>query len=57
MKASAASPRQQSIEETSVQELETIYYPGYVQDMISSNPERLQWEIEEFEKQFSKKNW
>jgi hypothetical protein len=56
MKASAASTRQQSIEEICVLELESIYYPGYVQQMIDINPEKLQWELHEIEKQFSKKN-
>lgn len=56
MKTSATITRQQSIEETSVQELDIIYYPGYAQQMMETDPERLQWEIKEFERQFSKKN-
>jgi hypothetical protein len=56
MKALAASTRQQSIEEICVLELESIYYPGYVQQMTDTNPEKLQWELHEIEKQFSKKN-
>jgi uncharacterized short protein YbdD (DUF466 family) len=56
MNATAASVRQQSIEQSSVQELNMIYFSDYVEQMMETNPERLVWEIREFQKQFSEKN-
>jgi hypothetical protein len=57
MKALVQITRQQNIEEIFAQELEQIYYPGYLEQMSTSNPDRLEWELEEFESQFSKKNY
>ena len=42
----------QSIEMIAVQELENIYYPGYVQE---TDQEKVEWELKEFLSQFSKK--
>jgi hypothetical protein len=52
----AKNTLQQSIEEIFIQELDQIYYPGYTQDLIASEPEKLEWELKEFQSQFSKKN-
>ncbi len=56
MKALVQITRQQNIEEIFAQELEQIYYPGYLEQMSTSHPDRLEWELKEFESQFSKKN-
>ena len=53
MKALARITQQQSIEEIFVQELDQIYYPGYTEDLIASGPEKFDWELKEFQKQFS----
>jgi len=56
MKALAQITRQQSIEEIFVQELDQIYYPGYTEEIIASDPEKFNWELKEFHAQFSKKS-
>lgn len=56
MKISATNTRQQSIEQSSVEELNLIYFSGYVEQMMESDPEKLLWEINEYQQQFSKKN-
>jgi hypothetical protein len=56
MKALAAITYQQSIEEIFVKELDQIYYPGYTEDLIASEPEKFIWEFNEFKGQFSRKN-
>jgi hypothetical protein len=56
MKASAANAQQQSIVDIFVQELDQIYYPGYVEEILASEPERFEWELNEFQGQFSRKN-
>ena len=45
--------QEQSLEEIFVQELEQIYYPGYTEDLIASDPEKFDWELKEFQGQFS----
>ena len=56
MNALAQITRQQSIEEIFAQQLEEIYFPGYIEQMNETNPEKLEWELKEFQSQFSKKN-
>ena len=56
MKAYAAITHQQSIEEIFIQELDLIYYPGYSKEIIASEPEKFQWEFNEFQGQFSVRN-
>jgi len=56
MKALAANTLQQSIEEIFINELDQIYYPGYTEELIDSEPEKFYWELKEFQGQFSIKN-
>lgn len=56
MKALAQITQQQSIEEIFVHELDQIYYPGYSQELIASDPEKFDWELQEFQGQFSRPN-
>ena len=46
--------REQSIEEIFVNELDMIYYPGYAQEIIESDPAKFDWELAEFKAQFQK---
>lgn len=56
MKALAQITRQQSLEEIFVNELDQIYYPGYTEDLIATEPDKFYWELREFQGQFSIKN-
>ena len=57
MKASNKNTyQQQSIVEIIVQVLDQIYYPGYAEEIIASEPEKFDWELKEFQGQFSIKN-
>jgi len=56
MKAIAQITRQQSIEEIFINEIDMIYYPGYSEEIIASDPEKFQWEFNEFQSQFTVKN-
>ena len=53
MKALANHTDQQSLVEILVQELDQIYYPGYSEELIASEPEKFTWEFNEFQGQFS----
>ena len=53
MKALANHTHQQSLVEIFVQELDQIYYPGYSEELIASEPEKFTWEFNEFQGQFS----
>jgi len=52
MKALAQMTHQQSLEDIFVQELDQIYYPGYSEDLIASDPSKFDWELKEFQGQF-----
>ena len=56
MKALAQMTYQQSLEDIFVQELDQIYYPGYTEDLIASDPSKFDWELKEFQGQFSIKH-
>jgi hypothetical protein len=56
MKALAKITHQQSVEAIFAQELEQVYFPGYIEQMNETNPEKIEWELKEFQSQFSKKN-
>jgi len=56
MKALAQITRQQSLEEIFINELDQIYYPGYSEEIIASDPEKFDWELKEFQGQFTKKS-
>ena len=53
MKTTAATTRQQSIEEMFIHEMDQIYYPGYSEELMASEPEKFTWEFNEFQGQFS----
>lgn len=44
--------QEQSMIAISLQELEELYYPGYTEDLLDSDPERLNWELKELRSQF-----
>jgi hypothetical protein len=48
----AITTREQSIEEMFVTELDTIYYPGYAEEIASVDPEKYKWELAEYRGQF-----
>ena len=56
MKALTNNTHQQSLVEIFVQELDQIYYPGYTEELIASEPEKFNWELKEFQGQFSLEN-
>ena len=56
MTALAKETRKQSFEEMFVQHIESIYYPGFSEDMSEEQSALYDWEFKEFQKQFSGKN-
>ena len=56
MTALAKETRNQSIEEMFIQQMEDIYYPGYSEEMTREQAIRYEWELKEFQSQFSVKN-
>ena len=56
MTALAKETHRQSIEELFIQQMEDIYYPGYSEEMTEEQALRFEWELKEFQSQFSAKN-
>lgn len=56
MKALAETTKEQSIVEIFSEMMDQIYYPGYAEEIIASDPEKFDWELKEFQGQFSIKN-
>ncbi len=56
MKTYAAITQEQSIVEIFTEMMDQIYYEGYVQDLIDSDPQKLDWELKEFQSLFTKKS-
>ena len=56
MKTYAATMKEQSIVEIFNEMMDQIYYEGYTQDLIASDPMKFDWELKEFQAQFSKKS-
>jgi hypothetical protein len=54
MNAQAKNTQQQSVVDIFIEELDSIYYPGYAEDLIASEPEKFEWELAEYKGQFSK---
>jgi hypothetical protein len=54
MNTQAINTQEQSVVDIFIQELDSIYYPGYSEDLFSSDPEKFNWELDEFKGQFSK---
>ena len=53
MKTLAAITKEQSLVDFLIAELDEIYYPGYSDEIIASEPEKFNWELAELEGQFS----
>ena len=53
MKTLATITKEQSLVDFLIAELDEIYYPGYSEDIMSSDPEKFKWEFAELEGQFS----
>ena len=56
MKTYAAITQEQSIVEIFTEMMDQIYYEGYVQDLMDSDPMKLDWELKEFQALFSKRS-
>jgi len=56
MKALAETTKEQSIVEIFSEMMDQIYYPGYTEEIIASDPKKFDWELKEFQGQFSIKN-
>ena len=52
MNAQAINTKQQSVVEIFIEELDSIYYPGYSEEIMTSEPEKFNWELAELEEQF-----
>ena len=53
MKTLAVITKEQSLVDFLIAELDEIYYPGYSEEIIASEPEKFNWELAELEGQFS----
>ncbi|MGA2823304.1 MAG: hypothetical protein ABSE72_07230 [Bacteroidales bacterium] len=53
MNAQAINTKEQSIVEIFIEELDSIYYPGYAEELIAIDSEKFDWELAEFKGQFS----
>jgi len=53
MNAQAINTKEQSVVEIFIEELDSIYYPGYSEELMDSEPEKFNWELAEFKGQFS----
>lgn len=53
MKTLADITKEQSLVDFLIAELDEIYYPGYAEEIIASEPEKFNWELAELEGQFS----
>jgi len=53
MNAQAINTKEQSIVEIFIEELDSIYYPGYAEELIATDSDKFDWELAEFKGQFS----
>jgi hypothetical protein len=56
MKTYANTTKEQSIVEIFSEMMDQIYYEGYTEDLIASDPIKFDWELKEFQALFSKKS-
>jgi len=56
MKTYANTTKEQSIVEIFTEMMDQIYYEGYTEDLIASDPMKFDWELKEFQALFSKKS-
>jgi hypothetical protein len=53
MNALAENTKQQSLVDFLIAELDEIYYPGYSEEILATDPDKFNWELAELEGQFS----
>ena len=53
MKTLADITKEQSLVDFLIAELDEIYYPGYSEEIMASEPEKFNWELAELEGQFA----
>jgi hypothetical protein len=53
MNALAENTKQQSLVDFLIAELDEIYYPGYSEEILATDPDKFSWELAELEGQFS----
>jgi hypothetical protein len=53
MKTLADITKEQSLVDFLIAELDEIYYPGYSEEIMASDPEKFNWELAELEGQFA----
>ena len=53
MKTLADITKEESLVDFLIAELDEIYYPGYSEDIMASDPEKFNWELAELEGQFA----
>ena len=53
MKTLAAFKKEQSLVDFLIAELDEIYYPGYSEEILATDPDKFNWELAELEGQFS----
>ena len=56
MKASQKIAQDQSLQEFLIQEMNDIYYEGYAEEIIASEPDKFIFELAELKAQFSDEN-
>jgi len=55
MKASQKIAQDQSLQDFLIQEMNDIYYEGYAEEIIASEPDKFTFELAELKAQFSDK--
>ena len=56
MKASQKIAQDQSLQDFLIQEMNDIYYEGYAEEIIASEPDKFIFELAELKAQFSDEN-
>jgi hypothetical protein len=53
MKTLTAITKEQSLVDFLIAELDEIYYPGYSEEILATDPDKFSWELAELEGQFA----
>jgi hypothetical protein len=53
MKTLTAITKEQSLVDFLIAELDEIYYPGYSEEILATDPDKFNWELAELEGQFA----
>ena len=53
MKTLADITKEQSLVDFLIAELDEIYYPGYSEEILATDPDKFNWELAELEGQFA----